>query len=383
MNKHVAPMVATEAERLEIVSSSERLSELEHQWTQLWQASDALIFQSHGWISAWWNTLKSQNQVALRVGLVWSGDRLVAVVPLAITRRKGLRFLEWAAAAYTDYGDILRAPDCTDAALARVWTQIRQAGGYDLVFINRLLPDAAAWRLFDPETKGGAKLRPNHREEISSRMAGDWNSGAAWFASHPKKVRHNHRRSIRILEEAGTVQFRLLGHDEPLGPVLQKLALLKRKWLERTGRSVSELFDESAEALPALVDVLARAGILRLFVIEVNGLVAAISVNFVQRDTMMAWVTTYDPDYARASPGMVLIFEYVQWSFDHGLKMVDLLCGGEAFKDRLATHTVALQSLMGTGSAKGSLALLADNVRRKFRQKTEKVDAEPAEETSA
>jgi CelD/BcsL family acetyltransferase involved in cellulose biosynthesis len=236
--------------------------------------------------------------------------------------------------------------------------------------IDRLLPDAAARRIFYADGAiGGVTLKPSHRQEISSRIAGDWESGATWLASHPKKTRQNYRRGIKMLEEAGKVKFRLLAQGEPLEPVLDRLAALKRKWLERNDQK-SELFEGEALALKALVDVLARTGILRLFVIELDGVVVAVSVNFVQRNTIMAWVTTYDPDFARASPGTVLIFDYVQWSINHGLGMVDLLCGGEAFKDRLATHVIELQSVVGSRTVKGSLALFAHGMRRKVQGQT-------------
>ncbi|MDW6022418.1 GNAT family N-acetyltransferase [Mesorhizobium sp. BAC0120] len=377
MNVH-ASIDAAGDERLEIVESPDRLAAIEEQWTRLWHATDALIFQSHGWISAWWKTLKRQEQTALRIGLVWSGDTLVGLIPLAISRRKGLRLLEWAAVAYADYGDILCAPECSDAALHRLWTKICEAGGFDLAFINRLLPDAAAWRLFEPGKASGVRLRANHRQEFSSRIAGDWESGAAWLASRPKKTRQNYRRSMKMLEEAGSVEIRLLGADEPLGPVLDRLASLKRKWLEKTGLT-SELFDEGTPVLSALVDVLARAGILRLFVVELNGVMVAAEINFVQRNTMMAWVASYDPEFSRASPGTALMFSYVQWSFDHGLNMVDLLCGSEAYKDRFSTHVVTLKSVIGPRTAKGSLALLADGMRQKLRQRRD-AKSEPLDE---
>jgi CelD/BcsL family acetyltransferase involved in cellulose biosynthesis len=75
---------------------------------------------------------------------------------------------------------------------------------------------------------------------------------------------------------------------------------------------------------------------------------------------------------------MGLIFSYVQWSIDHGLGMVDLLCGGEAFKDKLATDVVTLRSVIGAGTVRGSLALLADDVRQKFQQRRNR-DTAPAE----
>jgi CelD/BcsL family acetyltransferase involved in cellulose biosynthesis len=366
MNKHISIDVMNH-ERFEIVASSDRLAAIAQQWTQLWQDTDACIFQSHSWTMAWWKAVENRSVFKLRIGLIWKGDRLLAVLPLAITRRKGLRFLEWAAGAHSDYGDLLCASDCPDAALRKLWSAIFEEGGFDLASLGRLLPEAAARRIIavhgDSHDVG---WQQGHRQEISSRIGGSWESGAAWLASQTKKARQNYRRGIKILGESGTVQFRLLSPDEPLEPVLDRLAALKRKWLAKNERT-SDLFTENSLLLKAFVDVLAQSGSLRVFVIELDGVVVAVSINFVQHDRMMAWVTTYDPDFARASTGMVLIFDYVQWSIDHGLDMVDLLCGGEAFKDRLANDIVPLHSFIGARTAKGSIALLLQGVRRKLK----------------
>jgi CelD/BcsL family acetyltransferase involved in cellulose biosynthesis len=148
--------------------------------------------------------------------------------------------------------------------------------------------------------------------------------------------------------------------------VLDRLAALKRKWL--SARAIeSELFDDGAAALAALVAALAEAGLLHVFVLESQGNVIAVSLNFVQRGTMMAFVTTYDPDFERASPGMVLMMDYIQWSIDHGLSTVDFLCGAEAFKRRFATQSVTLTTLEGAGSVKGAVAAFVDRTRHDLR----------------
>jgi CelD/BcsL family acetyltransferase involved in cellulose biosynthesis len=358
MNAHAA-INAASTERLEIVQSTARLDEIGPAWTELWQRLNGLIFQSHAWIAAWWNTVPDQSARALRIGLVWSGDRLVAVVPLAISRRKGVALLEWAANAHSDYEDILLAPECAPAALHQLWGKLSATGGFDLVRLNRLLPGAAARSL---ASSIGVALRPNHRSEMSYRVSGAWPNGAAWFDEQPKKTRQNYRRGRKALEEAGVGQFRLLPPDAPLGPVLDRLAALKRKWLAARGHE-SDLFDDGAAALAALVDALARAGVLHVFVLESQDNVVAVSINFVQRGTMMAFVTTYDPDFERASPGMVLMMDYIQWSIDHGLATTDFLCGAEAFKQRFATQAVTLTTIAGVRTAKGMLAELADRTR--------------------
>ena len=373
MTRH-SPTATGDDERLEIVQTAKRLTAVEVPWTELWQRLDGLIFQSHAWITAWWETATDRDRRELRIGLVWRGDRLIAVAPLAIARRKGLRFLEWAAASYTDYGDILVAPECGAPALQRLWVEFSSAGGFDLAYLGRLLPSAAARRMFEPGASRSVRMHPNHREEVSYRVAGEWKSGAAWYESRSKKTRKNYRHSLNTMAETGKMQFRLLSPEEPLEPVLQRLSVLKRKWLTERDQE-SDLFIEDTSALERLVDTLARARLLRIFVLESDDRVVAISVNFVQRETMMAFLTTYDPDFGRASPGVVLMIDYIRWSLDNGLKMVDFLCGGEAFKERFATEAVTLQSALGARTFLGRLAMMTDGLRQKIRARQQAISA--------
>lgn len=358
--------IAAEFERFEIVASPGRMMAIASDWSELWQRTDGLIFQSHAWIAAWWATAADVKKQALRIGLVWHGERLVAVMPLTITRRRGLRFLEWAAVAYSDYGDALLAPECPQASLQHLWAQISRFGGFDIAFITRITPQAAIRPLLGNPSAGDLRLRRGHRVEISHRVVGTWENGSAWYATLSKKMRKTYRHGRNSIEKSGDLQFRLLPADEPLEPVLARLSSLKRKWLnDRSLRS--SLFEGDASILAALVRVLAEAGILRLFVLESSGKIVALSVNFMQRDATMAWVTSFDEDFDYASPGLILMTDYIKWSFDNKHQTVDFLCGGEAFKDRFATQSVALESWMCARTFRGSIALVANRLRRRIR----------------
>lgn len=363
MNAH-ARIAAQLDDRYEIVSSDARLAEIGPAWNALWRRENGLIFQSHDWVSAWWKTVPGRENRQLRIGLVWRGPELTAILPLAIQRRKGLRFLEWAANDCSDYADVLMHPLCPPAALTRLWKQAVAAGGFDLYLLNRLRPDAKFRALLDGPD--GPRLPANHRTEVSSQVAGDWTTGQQWLDGQSKKQRQNYRRGRKALEEMGKVVFRLMPPGEPKGPVLARLGELKRQWLASNDR-VTPLFDEGAPALPALVQVLADAGALRIFVLECNDVTVAISVNFIQQGTLMAFLTTYDPAYDRASPGMVLLMDYVQWAIDQGLTETDFLCGSESFKARYATKQLTLTSVMGASSLKGRMAILFDTARRTLR----------------
>lgn len=355
--------VAGARERLEIVTDTERLAEVGPAWTKLWETAGDLIFQSHAWVSRGWQSAPDRHDRQLRIGLLWIDDELQAVLALATHRRRGLTILEWAGVNHTDYCDILKSDVCDAAALERLWRHLHGHGGFDVAFLAHLRPGAAALAL---SGAGFSHLRRNRRIELSHRITG-WADGQAWFNGLSKKARQNYRRSWKSLEEQGPVDFHLFTPDEPVEPVLERLMVLKRNWLEAQGLS-STLFMQDMTALRALVGVLADAGMLRLFVLRCGDDLAAISVNFVQNGTMMAFLTSFDPAFERGSPGTLLIQEYTRWSFDHGLTTVDLLCGAEAFKTRLATDATSLTTLSAAGSLKGLLALAMDGTRHSMQK---------------
>lgn len=353
-------------ERIEIVRTTERLAEIGPAWMRLWRDADALVFQSHAWVQTWWTHEGKLQQRDLRIAVAWAGDELQAVLPLSVTRRRGMRMLEWAAKDHTDYCDALVAPKTDAAIIDRLWSAIERLGGYDVAFLNRLLPDAHARCLLAPGGSSRPRIAANHRSEVSIRVSGSWTDGASWFEEQSKKTRQNYRRARKYLTDQGETTFRLVRDDEQLEPLLARLADLKRKWLAKNDLQ-SALFDQQSSTLAAFVDVLRAEGLLHVFVLECNGAVIALSINFVQAGAMMAFVTTYDPDFERGSPGMVLMMDYIQWSIDNSLRTVDFLCGAEAFKQRFATHSVVLGSGLSRKSLPGAVILMADKAWRSLR----------------
>ncbi|MCJ2123489.1 GNAT family N-acetyltransferase [Methylobacterium sp. J-077] len=355
-------------ERFEIVRTAERLEAVGPAWTELWARSGALVFQSHAWVSAWWASVPDRERRALAIVLAWRGDLLVGVLPLATVRRKGFRVLEWAAKDCSDFGDAVLSDRWNAELVRRMWQQASRAGGFDLAYLNRLLPDAAARALLAPAA-GGVRLRLNHRDEANWRVRGPWPTGRAWFDAQSKKTRQNYRRGQKSMGEHGPLTFRLLGPEEPLGPVLDKLTQFKRAWLATHNLPSTAFYDEGSQALPAMVQVLAETGLLHAFVLECGGALVAVSINFVQAGTMMAFVTTYDPAFERGSPGMVLMMDYIMWSIDRGLHTVDFLCGDEGFKGRFGTESLTLASMMGGRTPQGAAAHLVDRTGHALKQR--------------
>ncbi len=355
--------------RTEIVAASPRLTELDRPWQDLWRQAEANVFQSHPWIATWWRSVAERPGYRLVVALAWSDDRLVGVLPLAIDRQGHVRMLRWAAELFSDYCDALIEPGQESwPVLAALWECVVQAGGFDVVSLRQVRPDARARPLLDAiaERAGRPGLEQTNRCLGISR---DWPDGQAFFRSLGKKGRNNHTRGKRILAElGGEVAFRCYGPEQPLSEVLDQLLALKRDWL-RANDPGSPLLGLDGEVVRALLDAAAASDQLRAFTIECDEKLVAASANFLRGDTMQAYLTSYDAAFGRASPGTILIVDYTLWAFDRGMRYVDFLRGDEAFKLGMANGEVSLSGVAAPRTLLGRTALAVHGWRARARER--------------
>ena len=370
--------------RTEIVTDAGRLAAIRPAWQRLWKSADGYIFQSHDWISAWHSGMADSRDIRLKVALAWDGDQLRGVWPCAVHRRLGLRVLNWAAQLFSDYCDCLVDPAAeANRVIPSLWEAIHQSGGFDLINLQQLRPDAKCRLFLDRMASDGTRLQYGERSERCMRIENQWPNGEAFFRSLNKKGRNNHTRGKRILAElGGEVSFRLIEPDADSEALLDEIISLKQVWL-RANDPNSSLLGQDAVVLRKVLGRVLRSGMARIFLLECGGKIAAASVNFVYANRMEAYFTAYDAVYDRASPGTILIVEYSRWSFDGALRHVDFLRGEEAFKFRMANAETVLSSFAGARTLLGQVAVSGHRWLSRRRQRQDVAYARPDDELEA
>ncbi len=365
--------------RFELVTTPARLAEIGPAWDGLWSRSGLGIFQSHGWVTAWWTSRAASDRSTPCIGLGWNADRLTAIIPCATRRHRGVRVLEWIAKECSDYCDVIADPAATGsrAATAAVWAELSRVAAFDITYLSHVRPDAAI-RLLTGEHSGRAvALRPGPRADKSLQVRAHGQNGHSWFRGLNKKARNNHTRGKRIVGESGTVNVRLYQPGEDIDAVLDRMIVLKRQWLASTGQ-VNRLLDDDARTLRCLVAELARQGVIQVFSLDCDDRMVAASVNILHGGRMQAFFATYDPEFDRASPGTLIMVEYLIWAFDHGFSEVDFLCGEEDYKYKFANAQTDLAGYVGARTLIGHLALsIGERLDRK-RLAKEKIKAPAA-----
>jgi hypothetical protein len=101
-----------------------------------------------------------------------------------------------------------------------------------------------------------------------------------------------------------------------------------------------------------------RRGLLRAAALHADGRLVAGGLYLRWHGTCIFRTTVYDPQFAKYSPGMLLIEDLLRFSFESGDREFDLLLGNQPYKWHFATHVRWLGNL-GNEPLRDRLALQA------------------------
>jgi len=161
-----------------------------------------------------------------------------------------------------------------------------------------------------------------------------------YLAILARKQRHEVRRKLRRLWEAGDVQHRCVevGRSEvgDYTDTFLKLFSLSREEKANFMTSQMESFFRS------LAKAMAEIGLLRFGILELDTLPAAMTIGFDYNDSHYLYNSAYDPQYNSLSVGLLCKVLCLKESIEKGKKIFDFLQGGEPYKYHIGGREIPL-----------------------------------------
>jgi CelD/BcsL family acetyltransferase involved in cellulose biosynthesis len=149
-------------------------------------------------------------------------------------------------------------------------------------------------------------------------------------ARHIEKLR---RYAQRLIRRHGPPRFE---HTTDRG-LLDALVRLKSEQYRRTGLIDTFQFPWTIALLQRLLAQPSPDFRGVLFVMYVGDEVAAVEYDLRAGDVLHSWFPAYDPQFARDSPGLLLLLEVARMSPELGIRRIDLGKGDQEYKQRFAT----------------------------------------------
>jgi len=252
------------------------------------------------------------------------------------------------------------------AACCELVADLLRSGAVHNVQFNHLEtegPLAAALRQ-RPSTRALLCVRAHEDAHLFCALAPGGAKG--FFDRLSSKHRYNLRRSERLLAEdaAGAVRMRRVDRVEQLEEFITRAAeVAARSWQSRIGAAFADT--------PLWRSVLAceaEQGRLRAYLLEAGDRPIAYQIGAVHDGVHFLEVVGYDPDFARHSPGRLLLVKTLDDLEREGVGVFDFGFGDASYKRIYATgeRTEALASLYGP-SLRGRFAWLCTALGEKLR----------------
>ncbi|MDQ1473587.1 MAG: hypothetical protein QOJ99_5067 [Bryobacterales bacterium] len=291
---------------IDIIETLAGMETLGPEWLTLWRACpSATPFQSPQWLLPWTKHLFGGGRI-LALAIREHG-KLVGFAPLFCwgTDERTVSFL---GAGISDYGDLLFAPECEQACVTAVRQFLAGLHNWDVLNLQELRP-------------GSGLLHGWPAEECSVCPVLEL---SAWPGSMDEKQRTDWRRARNRLLKSQDFEFMTATAGTVEYCMDEFFRLHGLRWgalsdsLQRFHREVANSFSEGGD--------------LRLSVLRIGGRAAAAVYGFRAGQTLFCYLSGFDPDMARLSPGAVLLGWVIGQAVAERVVEVDFLRDGEAYK---------------------------------------------------
>ena len=287
------------------------------------------------WLQTWWDTFGENNGPEILAG--YRQGKLIGVAPLRI-QEKTARFI--GGENVCDYQDVIVTSNHYPEFFKAILTHLKKKEVRSLQ-LGTLRPDSVSFTELPNLAKrnGYAVICDQVAYSHEIPLPRTWES---YLQMLEGKQRHEIRRKLRRLNEAGEIRFRVIKRpDEISGNMETFFSMFKASRPDKS----EFLTDQMVSFFRLLAQRMAQQGFLRMFFLDIDRVPAAGVMCFDYKDTLFLYNNGYNPLFSNLSPGFLSKVYSIRNSIEQGKLRYDLLKGEEGYKKRLGSTPVPLYHL--------------------------------------
>jgi len=290
------------------------------------------LFVFPPWLGAWWSAFGDGRSPCL-MGMR-KGEELIGIAPLQVQGHEASFIGD---SDVCDYLDFIIAPG-RGPEFFRVLIEELRRQGIRRLELGPVRADSTVMQELPSVAESLECEFSPEREDVSYELAlpATWEE---YLGGLKGTERHEIRRKLRRLEGAARIEFRKV--DEP-----REVAHAMDTFLGLFGSNRSDkaafMTNRRARFFRAVAEDMARAGVLKLFFLELDAGPAAAVMCFHDPSTVYLYNNGYDNRFRSLSVGFLSKVLSIQEAIREGKKRFDFLKGPEAYKRRLGGKPVPL-----------------------------------------
>lgn len=325
-----------------VVETDPEFEALGRPWEVLQEtASVTSVFSTFDWQHLWWRQYGRGRPLKL---LVARTDRaIVGILPLYVhtvpmlgVSVRQLRFVGTGGdTCPDDLGPVLAEGDESRVARALADSVLRLSG-WDVLQLQDMLPDCAfTSAMSEAATRAGLDSTAGRSERIAlMKLPSSWEE---WLASLHHERRYKVRSARKKLDAKHSTRFFVWEDPTTLDQGIDRLVELHNKRWNLKGEPHGFSSPQYIAFHRAVMHSCMERDRLRLYCLEIDHRIAAISYMYKFRNQLFLMQSGFDPDLSGLSPGQVLLGHAIEHAIGEGIEVLDFLRGDHRYKEELAT----------------------------------------------
>jgi CelD/BcsL family acetyltransferase involved in cellulose biosynthesis len=312
--------------------STQKLDNLLDSWGNLQHLDWNCLFTLPYWLKAWWREFGEG--IEPHIFTIQKDEKIIGIAPLLV---KNGRACFIGSPDVCDYLDFVVTPDEERYFFSRLLDKLEEEN-VNCLELHCLRPDSTVLREFIPvvKSRGYQFIVEQEATSVEIDLPGNWEE---YLATLNTKQRHEIRRKLKRLLEAGDVDYRILADwnliEEHLDHFLKMFRTSREDKADFMTAQMETFFRRMARDM-------AMAGLLRLGILGFDGEDVAMLMYSDYRDVVYLYNSGYDPRYSSLSVGLLSKLYCLRDSIEGGKGKFDFMKGSEVYKYRLGGMEVPI-----------------------------------------
>ncbi len=283
------------------------------------------VFVSPIWLEVWWNVFGDDSELYLNS--IREDENLTGIAPLMV--KDGAASII-GSVDVCDYLDFIVVPGRSQVFFNTLLDDLKQKGISQLK-LESLRPDSNILSDFaDIALNRGCEVTITPSDvTVEMELPATWDE---YLMMLNTKQRHEVRRKLRRLEEAGRFEYSSVSDNES---VTEALDTFLRMFTESREDKADFLTEKRESFFRSMTEAMSNAGIIKLGTLEIEGVPAAMIMYFDYNDSIYLYNSGFEKEYISLSAGLLSKVLCIKESIESGKKVFDFLKGDEVYKSRL------------------------------------------------
>lgn len=307
-------------------------NQLKDEWNELLSSSRLpIIFQRYEWVSGCWKYFSKPGE-GLLVFLVYDCEELIGIIPLkAKSRRNKYYDFSLIGADVYDYSDLLikkgKEKDVVDGLLNYLREQYRDF----TISLKNIPHDCDSSRYLSKKISEGDIRGYIYSEDCVPYLVLP-ESKEGFLPKITKRIRADIMRQVNRLSSQGELRLESCANlDEAIKMSDVFFAQHIKRWESSNGYSVYK-FKTKKDFLRVLLRGLFAPKIANMFTLFLGSRPIATCFALAFKGRFIYLSPTYDIEYAKYSPGKILLYKLINRCIEEGCEIFDFGIGKEAYK---------------------------------------------------